>query len=43
MMQNQEVQLFEGEIRVDMRHVCPKDVKKILLQRARTVYWKLKN
>ena len=23
-----------------MRYVCPKDVKKMLLQRARTVYWK---
>ena len=32
--------MFEGDIRVDVRHVCPKDVKKMLLQRARTVYWK---
>ena len=23
-----------------MRYICPKDVKKMLLQRARTVYWK---
>ena len=23
-----------------MRYVCPKDVKKMLLQQARTVYWK---
>ena len=32
--------IFEGEIRVDTRHVCPKDVLKMLLQRARTVHWK---
>ena len=32
--------IFEGEVRVDMRYVCPKDVKKMLLQRARTVHWK---
>ena len=32
--------IFEGEARVDMRYVCPKDVKKMLLQRARTVHWK---
>ena len=31
--------ILEGEVRVD-RFVCPKDVKKMLLQRARTVYWK---
>ena len=31
---------FEGEIRVDMRYACPKDVTKMLLQRARTVCWK---
>ena len=24
----------------DMRFVCPKDVKKMLVQRARSVYWK---
>ena len=23
-----------------MKNVCPKDVKKMLLQQARTVYWK---
>ena len=28
------------EVRIDMRYVCPKDVKQMLLQRARTVYWK---
>ena len=32
--------IFEGDRRIDMRHVCPKDVKKMLLQQARTVYWK---
>ena len=32
--------IFEGEIRVDMRYVCPKDVKNMLLQRAWTVHWK---
>ena len=32
--------IFEGEARIDMRYVCPEDVKKMLLQQARTVYWK---
>ena len=32
--------IVEGEIRVDMRNACPEDVHKVLLQRARTVYWK---
>ena len=32
--------IFEGDTRIDMRYVCPKDVKKMLLQQARTVYWK---
>ena len=27
-------------VRVDMRYVCPKDVKKMLVQQARSVYWK---
>ena len=31
---------FEGEVRIDMRYVCPKDAKKMLQQRARTVYSK---
>ena len=31
---------LEGDRRIDMRYVCPKDVKKMLLQQARTVYWK---
>ena len=32
--------IFEGQIRIDMRYVCPKDVKQMLLQQARSVYWK---
>ena len=28
------------EIHIDMRFVFPKDVKKMLVQRARSVYWK---
>ena len=31
--------MFEGDRSIYMRHVCPKDVKKMLLQ-ARKVYWK---
>ena len=31
--------IFEGDRRIDMRYVCPKDVKKMLLQQARAVYW----
>ena len=31
---------FEGDRRIDMRYVCPKDVKKMLLQQTRSVYWK---
>ena len=27
-------------VRVDMRYVCPKDVKKMLVQQARSAYWK---
>ena len=30
--------IFESEVRIDMRNVCPKDVKKMLLQRTRKVY-----
>ena len=33
--------IFEGDGRIDTRHVCPKDVKKMLLQQVRTVFWKL--
>ena len=32
--------IFEVDRRVDMRCVSPKDVKKILVQHARSVYWK---
>ena len=32
--------VFNDETRIDMRCVCPKDVKKILVQRARPVSWK---
>ena len=32
--------VFEGDRRIDMRYVCGKDVKKMLLQQARSVYWK---
>ena len=32
--------IFEGDRRIDMRSVCPKDVKKMLLQQARSLYWK---
>ena len=32
--------VFSVEITIDVRYVCPKDVKKMLLQRARSVYWK---
>ena len=32
--------IFEGDRTIDVRHVCPKDVKKLILQQARTVDWK---
>ena len=32
--------IFEGDGRIDMRYVCQKNVKKILMQQARTIYWK---
>ena len=32
--------VFSNEITIDMRYVCPKDVKKMLVQCARSVYWK---
>ena len=32
--------IFDGEARIDMSYVCPKDVKKMLVQQARSVYWK---
>ena len=31
--------IFQGERSIDMRSVCPKDAKKMLLQQARKVYW----
>ena len=30
--------IFEGDRTIDMRYVCPKDVKKMLVQQARSVY-----
>ena len=40
-MAESDILRFEGQARVDMRHVCPKDVKKMLSkQAARPVYWK---
>ena len=32
--------IFEGEARVDVRYVCPRDVKKMPVQQARSVCWK---
>ena len=32
--------IFSNEITIDMRYVCPKDVKKMLVQRAPSVFWK---
>ena len=32
--------IFEGDRSIDMRYVCPKVVKKMLLQQARKVCWK---
>ena len=32
--------IFSNETRIDMRFVCPRDVKKMLVQTARSVYWK---
>ena len=32
--------IFEGDRRIDMGYVCPKDVKKMVVQQARSVYWK---
>ena len=32
--------VLSDEEKIDMRYVCPKDVKKMLVQRARSVYWK---
>ena len=32
--------IFSNDTKIDMRFVCPKDVKKMLVQRARSVHWK---
>ena len=32
--------ILDDETRIDMRFVSPRDVKKMLVQRARSVYWK---
>ena len=32
--------IFGNDIKIDMRLVCPKDVKKMLVQTIRSVYWK---
>ena len=32
--------IFGNDIKIDMRCVCPKDVKKMLVQTARSLYWK---
>ena len=32
--------VFSNEITIDMRYLCPKDVRKMLLQRARSENWK---
>ena len=32
--------IFSNDTKIDMRFLCPKDVKKMLVQRARSVYWK---
>ena len=34
------VLILEEHVRVDMRYVFPKNVKKMLLNQARTMYWK---
>ena len=32
--------IFEGQVSVDMRYICPKDVKKMLFKQARSAYRK---
>ena len=32
--------VFSNEITIDKRYVCPKDVRKMLVQRGRSVCWK---
>ena len=31
---------FEGQVAVDMRYVCPKDVKKMLMKQAGSAFWR---
>ena len=32
--------LFEVQVAMDIRVVCPQEVKKMLLEQARAVYWR---
>ena len=32
--------IFEEQVQLDMRYVCPRDAKKKLLKQARTTFWK---
>ena len=32
--------IFGNYMKIDMKFVCPKDVKKMLVQTARSVFWK---
>ena len=32
--------IFEGQVQVDMRCVCPKDVKQMLMKQARSSFWR---
>ena len=31
--------IFSDETRIDMRFLCPRNVNKMLVQRARSVFW----
>ena len=31
---------IDGQVRVDMRHVCPKDVNTMLMKQARLTHWR---
>ena len=31
--------VFSDETKIDMKYVCPRDVEKMLVQRARSVNW----
>ena len=37
---HRHAQTFKGDRNINIKHVCPKDVKKMRLQKASTVYWK---